>query len=135
MHRYDPPQRIYAALFSSAFAIRKFVMRYLALPRPSFMRITAFTDQPDEHGRFYLTKWDAAPYYVKPTFWNRWGPVAWLTWALGKPVPGDAGDKYYPNGYDIPDIGPKYFEGKGRAQVEATMQELKIHRTGACPFH
>lgn len=95
----------------------------------------SFTEEPDQNGRFYLTKWEAAPYYVKPTFWNRWGPEAWLTWALGRPVPGDEGDKYYPSGYHIPDVGPKYFEGKGRKQLDETMEEMKGFRTGKCPFH
>lgn len=72
---------------------------------------------------------------MKPTIWNRWGPMAWLTWALGRPVPGDQGDKYYPAGYSIPDLGPKYFEGKGKQQLHETLEELKGYRTGKCPFH
>lgn len=72
---------------------------------------------------------------MKPTLRNRWGPVAWLTWLLRRPLPGDEGLKYYPQGYYIPDVGPKYFEGKGRTSLAATMDELKISRTGGCPFH
>jgi hypothetical protein len=110
-------------------------LRYLALPRPYFLRYVSFTEEPDQHDRFFFTQWDAAPYYVKPTFWNRWGPTAWLTWALGRPVPGDEGDKYYPAGYSIPDLGPKNFEGKGKKQLEETLEEMKGYRTGKCPFH
>lgn len=50
-------------------------------------------------------------------------PTAWLTWALGRPVPGDEDDKYSSSGYRIQDFGPKYFEGKGQKAVEQT------HRT------
>ncbi|KAJ5391538.1 hypothetical protein N7509_007028 [Penicillium cosmopolitanum] len=132
---YDAPTPFFSALFSSALTIRKLALRYLILPRPYFLRYASFTEEPDQNGRFYLTKWEAAPYYVKPTFWNRWGPEAWLTWALGHPVPGDQGDKYYPSGYDIQDVGPKYFEGKGRKQLDEAMAEMKEFRTGKCPFH
>ncbi|KAJ5832670.1 hypothetical protein N7474_000981 [Penicillium riverlandense] len=110
---YDPPSPIFTSIFSSLLTIRKLFLRYLAPPRPDFLRYSSFTEKADENNRFFLTQWEAAPYYVKPTFWNRWGPVAWLTWMLGRPLPGDEGDKYYPRGYTIQDIGPKYFEGKG----------------------
>jgi hypothetical protein len=110
-------------------------MRYLALPRPYFLRYLMFSEQQNEYGRFFATKWDAAPYYVKPTLLNRWGPTAWLTWALGLPLPGDEGDKYYPKGYYIPDVGPKYQEGKGREEVEKMKADLRKERTGQCPFH
>lgn len=132
---YDPPSPFYNFLFSSLIATRRFFLRYLSPPRPYFLRYVSFTPHTDEHDRVFLTKWDAAPYYVKPTVWNRWGPMAWITRLLGRPVPGDEGSKYYPQGYYIPDVGPRYFEGKGRATLEKTMEELKTSRTGGCPFH
>ncbi|QQK47161.1 Permease, cytosine/purine, uracil, thiamine, allantoin [Penicillium digitatum] len=132
---YDPPSAFYSALLSAILTARKLFLRYLALPRPYFLRATLFTEEPDQNNRFFLTQWDAAPYYVKPTFWNRWGPMAWLSWALGRPLPGDEGDKYYPTGYSIADVGPKQFERKGRKQMDEILLELKEHRTGKCPFH
>lgn len=115
--------------------IRKFFLRYLALPRPYFLRPVRFSDQQNEYGRFFTSEWDAAPYYVKPTLWNRWGPTAWLTWVLGHPLPGDEGDKYYPKGYYIPEVGPKYQEGKGIEQMKEMRKRLHEERTGKCPFH
>lgn len=132
---YDPPSFFLATVFSSLLTVRKLFLRYLIPPRPYFLRYTSFTEEPDENNRFFLTQWEAAPYYIKPTFWNRWGPMAWLTRILGRPVPGDKGDKYYPHGYSIQDVGPKYFEGKGLKAAEKMMEELKGHRTGKCPFH
>ncbi|KAF9890271.1 hypothetical protein FE257_006185 [Aspergillus nanangensis] len=132
---YDAPSASSARFFSFLMEARRFALRYLALPRPYFLRFTNFTEEENEDGRIFITQWDAAPYYVKPTFWNRWGPVAWLTWVMGRPLPGDDGSKYYPQGYYIPDVGPKYFEGKGRKPLEKTMEELKVSRTGGCPFH
>ena len=110
-------------------------MRYLALPRPYFLRYSSYSEELDENDRIFMVNWDAAPYYVKPTFRNRWGPVAWLTWALGRPLPGDEGSKYYPQGYYTPDVGPKYFEGKGRRGMGEIMKELETTRRGQCPFH
>lgn len=88
------------------------------------MRSELFSDEPNEHGRFYVRDWVAAPYYVQPTFWNRWGPGSWISRMLGLPVPGAEGDKYYPDGYDTRDLGPKYFEGKGRKTVQDMKDEL-----------
>lgn len=132
---YDPPSQIYTIIFSSLLSLRRFFLRYLSPPRPDFLAYTSFTKDADENDRIFITKWESAPYYVKPTIWNRWGPGAWLTWLRGQPVPGDDGSKYYPQGYYIPDVGPRYFEGKGRASLEMTMEELKMTRTGGCPFH
>ncbi|RAH48197.1 uncharacterized protein BO95DRAFT_408625 [Aspergillus brunneoviolaceus CBS 621.78] len=130
---YDPPPTAYARVFAGLLAVRRFAMRHLALPRPYILRYKTFTDV-DEHGRIFSTEWDAAPYYAKPTLRNRWGPVAWLTWAFGRPLPGDEGKKYYPQGYYVPDVGPKYFEGRGRKELQQITEELGSSRRGQCPF-
>lgn len=122
--RYDRPSWIYRFIFSSLIGTRKFFLRHLSLPRPYFLRSDIFTDEPNEYGRFYVRVWVAAPYYVRPTFLNRWGPGAWISRMLGLPLPGDEDDKYYPNGYDTADLGPKYFEGKGRKSVQDIKDEL-----------
>lgn len=116
-------------------SVRRFVMRYLTPPRPNYFRYTTFTDQPDEQGFLSFIRWDAAPYYVKPTIWNRWGPTAWFTWIMGRPLPGDEGSKFHPEGYNIPDVGPSRFLGKGQQFQEKTMEGLRASRTGQCPFH
>lgn len=134
LHRYQPPSAAYKTILSSLIAVRKFYLRHLALPRPSFRRIDIFTDEPNEYGRYYLNLYEAIPYYVKPTLWNRWGPGAWISRAMGMPVPGDEDDKYYPRGFDLEDLGPKYFEGKGRKSVAAIREQLKKERRGQAPF-
>ncbi|KAL4733078.1 streptococcal 67 kDa myosin-cross-reactive antigen like family-domain-containing protein [Aspergillus similis] len=131
---YQPPPAVYKKIFSSLVAIRKFYLRYLALPRPNFQRIDIFTDEPNEYGRYYVNVYEAIPYYVKPTIWNRWGPGAWVRWAMGMPLPGDEDDKYYPHGFDLEDLGPKYFEGKGRKSVAEIRELLKKERRGQAPF-
>ncbi|KAJ5109595.1 hypothetical protein N7532_002240 [Penicillium argentinense] len=129
-----PPPAFFSLLFASAFKIRQLALRYVALPRPNFLRLDVFTEEPNQHGRNFVLFYEGAPFYVQPTIWNRWGPVAWFKWSLGQPLPGDEGDKYYPQGYRTADLGPKYFEGKGRKEVEAITASLRQQRMGQCPF-
>lgn len=133
--RYKPPPPALCQFLNFCVLIRKLTIRYLALPRPYFMRYDYFTEKADINGHYYLLIWDAAPYYVKPTIWNKWGPTAWLTWARGLPLPGDEGQKYYPGGYNIADLGPQAFEGKGKDYLEESMETLEEQRGGGCPFH
>lgn len=80
--------------------IRKLVLRYLALPRPYFMRIRFNSQDADPiTGRFHQVRYMAHPWYVKPSFIRRWGFEAWKTRLLGGTLPGDEGDKYIPDGY------------------------------------
>jgi hypothetical protein len=135
--RYDPPPPIYATIFSSLLNLRKFLLRYLALPRPYFLRHQVITEHPDpQTGAYYQTHWDADPYYVKPTIWNRWlSPGAVVSRALGLPLPGDEGEKYFPGGYEISDVGPRAFRGKGKGYMDRQKEILRKERTGRCPFH
>lgn len=134
LFRMEPVPPALSATFAAIFRLRRFYLRYLTLPRPDFNRLNAFTDAPNKHGRHFLLQLQGAPYYVRPTIWNRWGPVAWIKRALGQPLPGDDGDKYFPQGYYAPDLGPKYFEGKGRKEMEAIKLGLQESRQGQCPF-
>ncbi|KAJ6015935.1 hypothetical protein N7540_010526 [Penicillium herquei] len=130
----DRPPTFFAAIFTVVFQVRRLYLRYLALPRPNFLRLDVFTEEPNKHGRNFVLVYEGAPYYVQPTIWNRWGPIAWLKWTLGQPLPGDDGDKYYPQGYYTADLGPKYFEGKGRKEVEMIKEDIRAQRVGRCPF-
>ncbi|EED24148.1 conserved hypothetical protein [Talaromyces stipitatus ATCC 10500] len=123
-------------MISLAFETRKFFIRNLCLPRPEFMRHVSFTEKPDRQtGSYHVTHWTAEPFYVKPTLWNRWlSPAAIISRILGYPVPGSQGDKYHPQGYDLGDMGPQKFEGKGKDYVEREMKTLEKERRGQCPF-
>lgn len=53
-----------------------------------------------------MVSYVAAPYFVKPTIWNRWlSPGTWWWWAMSRPIPG-AEDIHEPDGYSIPALGP-----------------------------
>ncbi|GAM41548.1 hypothetical protein TCE0_042r14749 [Talaromyces pinophilus] len=133
---YPRAPRIVENMFWLAFEARKLFLRNLCLPRPEFMRHVAFTEKPDRQtGAYHVTNWTAEPFYVKPTLWNRWlSPSAIVARILRFPLPGDQGDKYYPQGYDLGDMGPKKFEGRGKDYLEREMNTLEKERTGQCPF-
>lgn len=130
----ERPPSGFSVIISSIFQLRRLYLRYLALPRPNFMRLDVFTEEPNQHGRNFVLIYEGAPFYVQPTIWNRWGPIAWFKWVMGQPLPGDDGGRYYPHGYYTPDLGPTYFEGKGRKELELTKENLRQQRNGRCPF-
>ncbi|KAJ5778758.1 hypothetical protein N7520_002004 [Penicillium odoratum] len=130
----DRPPVFLAALFGSMLQLRRLFLRYVALPRPKFMRLDVFTEEPNENGKHFVLFYEGPPFYVQSTMWRRWGPVAWYQWALGNPLPGDNGNTYSPQGYYTPDLGPKYFEGKGRKELDVIKESIRTQRTGRCPF-
>jgi hypothetical protein len=135
---YDDPPAIYPMLVNGFFTFRKLALRYLALPRPKFLRSRHVRDEPDAAGRRTLTQYDNFPYYVKPTLMNRWGPGAWISWLIGRPLPGDEG--FMPEGFLTEKVGPKMFELKGKRnedwqrEARQTRERLRRERTGGCPF-
>ncbi|KAK5030138.1 hypothetical protein LTR13_008451 [Exophiala sideris] len=122
----------YSAFFNGFMEVRRFYLRYLALPRLWFQTNPFHTKEPDKKGRRYVLKWDTVPMYVKPTLWNRWGPGAAIGALLGIPRPGDEGT--YPDGFVVENVGPSVFVGKGTKEMEVTKEKLKKERTGGCPF-
>ncbi|KAK2750318.1 hypothetical protein FQN57_003798 [Myotisia sp. PD_48] len=131
---YDEPGLISRMLFSSILGLRKFMLRHLFLPRLAIFRKVRTSEDHDAPGPHSAYEWEGDPYYVKPTLLNRWGPMAWYSRALGRPLPGDDGDKYFPNGFDTADVGPKIFVGKGREHFESTKKKFAAERKGMCPF-
>ncbi|KAH8697338.1 hypothetical protein BGW36DRAFT_295709 [Talaromyces proteolyticus] len=134
---YDPAPDLANVVFSASFSLRKFILRYLTLPRPEFLRSLSFSEKPDPvTGTYHLLSWSAQPFYVKPTLWNRWlSPAALFFRILGLPVPGDQGDTFFPNGYHLDNVGPNTFSGKGKDFMEKQIKILEVERRGQCPFH
>ncbi|EZF27204.1 hypothetical protein H112_00793 [Trichophyton rubrum D6] len=132
---YDRPEWIYRFIFANTLALRQFVARHLLLPRPYWRRAVRHSEEGDDGSSPHsVLAWDNAPYYVKPTLWNRWGPEALYTRLLGKPVPGDDGDKYFPNGFVTSSVGPQRFLGKGEEYHGQMKKKLQAERTRQCPF-
>jgi hypothetical protein len=141
--RFEEPPRHYFLILGSFFALRSWIVRTLFPPRPKWLKLRFITagDEPDpDTGNYHALEWNDYPWYVKPTFWNRWGPGALATRLMGGVVPGDPA--YLPSGYVISQLGPEKLKGKGEAEMERNREELR-ERTrrriaaGGCPmpFH
>ena len=131
---YEKPNQLYFALISFIFTVRKLLLRYLALPRPYIFRYHFTTEQPSKEGSYFMKRYEAAPWYVKPTLSNRFGPLAWISWLRRLPLPGDEGGKYWPKGYRIEQIGPDIMRGKGRDYWRNSKEKLARERGRGCPF-
>ena len=53
---------------------------------------------------------------------------------MGLPVPGDEGDRYWPNGYKIAEVGPESMKGNGAEYMRASKERLLGERMKGCPF-
>ena len=53
---------------------------------------------------------------------------------MGLPIPGDDGNKYRPNGYKIPEVGPESMRGKGGEYRKASHERLIGERMKGCLF-
>lgn len=129
---FDEAPPLYTSLLNGFMRLRRLYLRYLALPRLGSRRAQFMTTQPDEKGWRYILWWDTTPIYVKPTVWNRWGPGALVNVLLGVPRPGDEG--MCPEGFQVKDVGPTVFVGKGAKEMDVARENLRENRTGGCPF-
>ncbi|KAG5918544.1 hypothetical protein E4U42_006813 [Claviceps africana] len=116
-----------------AFSFRAFLLRHFSLPR--FLRKTEFSDMDPATGRYYHFEYLIHPYYVRPTFGSRWGPQAWLTWALGGIVPGGRdGSRYMPGGYRFEEVGPNNRRPFGKEKLEEWEGQVERTLPVGCPF-
>lgn len=112
---------------------RRFVLRYLSLPRPSFLKVRQLGDPDPITGRMRLNTYLGHPFYNKPGFVNRWGPGAWIQRIFGGQLPGDD-DKFIPQGYRFEEVGPKSVEKKGLDETTLWEKKLSVERPVGCPF-
>ena len=134
LSRFEKPSKFYFSLVSVLFTVRKYVLRYLMLPRPHFLRVHNTTYEPSQAGTYHMTVYETVPWYVRPTVFNRYDVRAWWNWSMGLPVPGDEGDRYRPGGYKIPEVGPDAMRGKGADYMRASKERLVGERMKGCPF-
>jgi hypothetical protein len=127
----EPPAWLQGAVFN-ALHIRKYIIRYLFLPRPSFMRTKVYTEKPNKNGKYNTMFYEVEPWYYPDTFYTRWlSPQTWSRWAVGLPIPGP---QYKSEGYTIDNLGPRHLEGKGSIEMAATKEKLLTSGRGGCPF-
>lgn len=59
---YADPPPMYLNIVKGIFGFRKFVSRNLLPPRPWALRVRPITDDPDSHGRFFVTEYESEPW-------------------------------------------------------------------------
>ncbi|KAF2141144.1 uncharacterized protein K452DRAFT_327340 [Aplosporella prunicola CBS 121167] len=131
----ESPGVLLKALLAIVQTTRKLSLRYLALPRPSFLAVKLVDDKPNPaSGLYNFRHLGFQPWYIKPDFWAKWSPSALLMRVFGARAPGTAGERYRPQGYDLKTIGPQPQEGKGLDDMMATVEYLKSRGESGCPF-
>ncbi|KAI5206207.1 hypothetical protein AUEXF2481DRAFT_35405 [Aureobasidium subglaciale EXF-2481] len=122
---YNNPPAMLQWLVDTGLATRKLILRHLVLPRPFSRRKQIIADNVNENGKIHKLIWDTEPWYVEPTFANRWCLQSWIDWLAGRPIPGDEGDKFFPQGYKSAVMGPAFLAGKGLAQAEKDEEQIR----------
>ncbi|KAH6680464.1 hypothetical protein B0J14DRAFT_266164 [Halenospora varia] len=131
----EAPGPILNSIVTAIRTLRKFVLRHLSPPRPSFLAVEAVDGKTNPlSGLYNFNHLSLRPWYIKPTFLTRWGLVALLLRSLGGKPPGLGGEKYHPGGYDLMTIGPQPQEGKGTAEMKTTIEFMKARGETGCPF-
>ncbi|TLD19958.1 hypothetical protein PspLS_09381 [Pyricularia sp. CBS 133598] len=133
--KFPTPSRAYYLLTRGLFALKRYACRHLLLPRMAPYAPWRSYDPAEDvgpDGRRTFVTWAGLPVYVRPTFWNRWGPEALYSRMIGKPLPGDKGME--PQGYLLKDAGPRQHSGKGWEEAELNAKKMLKTRRGGCPF-
>ncbi|KAL8733566.1 MAG: hypothetical protein Q9166_001974 [cf. Caloplaca sp. 2 TL-2023] len=129
-----PPPPFYAYTFNFLHTIRKLLLRHLYLPRiiPSTRYPTPSQTDPN---RIHLPQVPMHPWYIRPTFINRWGPRALLARFKGEVLPGDD-KRFLPEGFLTRALGPVGLKGRGRVEQEVEVKRIRECADGGmgCPF-
>jgi len=133
--KLQEPSPYMVVVLESLLAIRKFILRHLCLPRRDSQREAWFSEKPDSlTGRYHAVHYIDRPWYIEPTFQNRWNLVSWLLWLVGGAIPSQAAPQNRPEGYCIPELGPENMEGKGLQEMD-TAKLLLTQQIKRCPFN
>ncbi|KAL7271082.1 hypothetical protein RUND412_006186 [Rhizina undulata] len=127
------PPRALISFVNGIFALRAFLTRHTHLPR--FIKLCKTIEKPNpETGKYNFLNYEAEPWYISASVWNRYGPWSWVARIMGWPVM--AKGKYGEDGYVIEEIGPDGFKGRGIEKVREEAEKIrKMGGTGGgCPF-
>ncbi len=133
----SPAPPLFETIFSHLITLRKTLLRHFFLPRPYFRRRKYIVEHPDPStGRYHVARWRGHPWYATPSWKDRWGLKAWISWVRGggsaNVVVGDP--KFIPEGYLIREVGPSASVGRGEREMDETIGLLKTRDPGRCPF-
>ncbi|SPO06382.1 uncharacterized protein DNG_09071 [Cephalotrichum gorgonifer] len=133
--KFPEPNRLHRALAATIFAARRLFVGWLSLPRPSWLAVKRLDEEKDPiTGKYWTYVSFSHPWYIKPTFANRWGPEAMMLRLLGGVIPSKDAE-YCPDGYDITEIGPEKMKGKGHDEMDEIRSQMKQRRgLVGCPM-
>ncbi|KAL6912554.1 hypothetical protein FSST1_010314 [Fusarium sambucinum] len=129
----ERPGFVLSALIKLIRIFRITYLRYMALPRSHPIKLVASQPNPGTT-LFNFDQLSFQPWYVKPSFWASWGPVALLLRTFGGKVPSWSKEKYQPQGYDLMTIGPDPQKGKGAEEMVTALSVIKARGVATCPF-
>lgn len=87
-------------------------------------------------GLWTVKFWIAHPWYMEPSFKNRWGVKAMFSRLFGSGAVPTENGQYRETGYDLWTIGPAAQEKRGRDEMETIVEGLKQQNLASgCPFH
>ncbi|EED15549.1 conserved hypothetical protein [Talaromyces stipitatus ATCC 10500] len=131
----ESPSSILVMVLGLVRYFRKLFVRYLALPRPPFLAVKLVHDTPNpETNSYNFEPKSLQSWYVRPTFWSKWGPGALLVRILGGDVPGSRGDRYEPQGYNLMSIGSAPQKEKGLEEMRSDMDIIRARGVATCPL-
>lgn len=131
----ESPGPILSLVLALVRESRKLFLRYLALPRSSFLAVKLVHETPNPETHLYnFQRKSLQPWYIQPTFWSKWGPRALLVRTLGGKLPDSRRDRYEPQGYSLMTIGPEPQKGKGIEEMKSDMEVIKARGVATCPF-
>lgn len=131
----EKPGPLFCFVLGFIQEVRKLLLRYLALPRPSFLAVKPVHDKANPETKLYnFERKGLQPWYMKASFGSKWGPAALLVKAFGGRVPGAQGNRYISQGYDLMTIGPEPQKGNGIEEMEVDIEAIKAKGVATCPF-
>lgn len=130
----EEPSRYMVVILEHVLTLRKFALKSLCLPRTNGSRELWFSSRPDPTtGRYHAVHYIDRPWYIEPSFQNRWNLVSWLLWLVGGAIPSKNSPENRPEGYHISELGPSAMEGKGVTEMNVA-KELLRQQVTKCPF-
>lgn len=134
---FADPGILITAIMKTLITTRKFLLRYFALPRPESKAVRTLNGSPDPTTGLYTTNlWIAQPWYIEPSFKNRWGLKAMFARLFGDGAVPTRDGPYKEAGYDLRTIGPAAQEKRGHEEMEVIFEGLRgMNFAGGCPFH
>ena len=126
----DPPKWL-EIVVDKTLELRGQLIRYFFLPRPWRFRKLLISERESKPNTYHKLEYVAEPWYVKPTLFEIWGPLALWRRLLGISLPGP---KFQSDGYKIHEVGPIGLKNSGQKEQINEEERLRSMDRMGCPF-